>query len=198
MRSAVASRFRAARPTTSCSTRSISGKSIGLRTYASAAIARAFALRSADIASSGMPASNGSARCSTRNSQPSITGIIRSRTMASGGGASRSIVQRFAAVRGCRDHIALVAQHLRQRDPDARVVLDQQQADSRQKRGLAGLPHELDRGQIDRTRPRNVRFHVGPARPDPRHFPDGALPRGGVVITRAGRVCLIKDVCLFY
>ena len=53
-------------------------------------MARAFALMSADMAISGMSASIASACCSRRNSQPSMTGIIRSRMMTSGGAAARS------------------------------------------------------------------------------------------------------------
>ena len=49
-----------------------------------ASIAAALALMSAESASTGMVASEGSFRCSMRNSQPFITGSIRSRMISPG------------------------------------------------------------------------------------------------------------------
>ena len=53
-------------------------------------MARALALRSADIAMIGMDASIASDRCSTRNSQPFMIGIIRSSRTTSGGAEVRN------------------------------------------------------------------------------------------------------------
>src|SRR5262249_7977274 len=57
--------------------------------YASASIATAFGVSSAENATTGIDAIAGSRFCSTRNCHPSFTGIIRSSKMRSGAGARR-------------------------------------------------------------------------------------------------------------
>ena len=100
-------------------------------------MARALALRSADIAMSGIPDSIRSARCTIRNSQPSITGIMRSSRIRSGGcGARRKASSASRPLATVDKRRPLVAQKIGEGGTDGLVVFDQEQTEPLQ--GSAG------------------------------------------------------------